>query len=824
MYLRSLEIAGFKSFGTRTRLELSPGIVGIVGPNGAGKSNLSDALRWVLGAQSAKLLRTKKSEEVIFGGGEKKARASLAEVTIVLDNSDHAMPIEFSQVQITRRLYRSGESEYLLGGRKVRLLDVAEILAQSGFGQNSYSFIAQGTIDSLLLATPSERKLMFDEASGIRTFELRRDQTNKKLAQAKENLAQTDRLIDGLIPQRDSLKAKSETISRKTELENKLTDLRQAYLDFQTAQLSIQRQNRTDELEKKQAELTELRQNLHSLHQTQKQRDSEQQKRTGQLTKLRDQLNRAEAKRDTEYEDLARATAELELLKSQAQSEIESAAADKTDAQKIAILEKKLTTIEKQYAALEQKNRGYEEKIAVFDDKLRELNDDLAVLRRRLNKNQKSDYVLHALGLISMLRRELKRQQLERQTFTLLLHKLSRVIKLASEENPAELLSSINKQQKLITREMSRREEILEVQTAEIIKMRALELDTSYLEKELAALRRAQTDHTQQSASEDLKNQLQKKQTKVAKLSAKVEAADEQVETLRSQLLAPTELADTATDKEFVASVETISRQQAAASEQLKHLESELAELAGRQTELTKLGRLWRLQTKPNSNLSSASLGDIHRLEGELALLQEVDPASPGEYKQISQKLDFLQSQHADLVKAVEDMEKIQRNLDKLIMEKFEHSFAKINKKFSHYFEQLFDGGRAELKLQKNPEGEYGIEIIACPPGKKVELLSSLSGGEKALASTALLAAILTVNPSPFVVLDEVDAALDDLNSIKFNKILKELSHRSQLIIITHNHQTMQQANELVGVAPQPGGDSKLLHVRLQKARQLAET
>lgn len=824
MYLRSLEIAGFKSFGTRTRLELSPGIVGIVGPNGAGKSNLSDALRWVLGAQSTKLLRTKKSEEVIFGGGEKKSRASLAEVTIVLDNSDHAMPIEFSQVQITRRLYRSGESEYLLGGHKVRLLDVAEILAQSGFGQNSYSIIAQGTIDSLLLASPSERKLMFDEASGIRTFELRRDQTNKKLAQAKENLAQTDHLISELIPRRDGLKSKSEAISRKTELENKLVNLRQAYLNFQTARLSKQQHSTTGELEQKQAEFMTLKKKLQTLHQSQKNRDSELVKKQSQLEKLRTELSQTESKRDTQYEELARATAELELLKSQIEAESDTKQAGRLEAQNITELEKKLATVEKKHSLLEQKNRQYEEKIAIFDDKLSILNGDLATLRRRFSKNQKSDYVLHALGLISMLKRELKREKLDRETFALMLHKLSRAVKLASEENLAELLAGINKQQKLITREMSRREEIIEAQTAEIIRMRAFELDTSYLEKELTALRRAQTDQAQQTTGEDLKNQLLSKQQLVAKLSAKVESTNEQVEQLRSQLLASTEPTDAAADKQFVASVEVISRTQSATGEQIKRLEEEQKGLTARQKELVKLGQLWQLKVRPNSTLSSASLDDIHRLEGELALLQEVDPASPGEYKQISEKLEFLQSQHADLVKAAEDMEKIQRHLDKLIMEKFEHSFAKINQKFSHYFERLFDGGRAELKLQKNTDGEYGIEIIACPPGKKVEFLSSLSGGEKALASTALLAAILTINPSPFVVLDEVDAALDDLNSIKFNKILQELSRRSQLIIITHNHQTMQQASELVGVAPQPGGDSKLLHVRLTEARQLAQT
>ena len=200
MYLKKLELIGFKSFAQKTTLEFNRGVVSVVGPNGSGKSNIADAIRWALGEQSIKLLRGKRSEDVIFSGSSSKARLGMAEVSIHLDNEDRQMPVDYSEVVITRRVYRNGEGEYLLNNGPVRLQDIQLLLAKANFGQRSYSVIGQGMIDHILVASPAERKAFFDEAAGVRQFQIKREQAVSKLEQTEENLEQARMLLVEIEP------------------------------------------------------------------------------------------------------------------------------------------------------------------------------------------------------------------------------------------------------------------------------------------------------------------------------------------------------------------------------------------------------------------------------------------------------------------------------------------------------------------------------------------------------------------------------------------------------------------------------------------------
>ncbi|HYC79782.1 MAG TPA: AAA family ATPase, partial [Candidatus Binatia bacterium] len=181
MYLKRLEIQGFKSFAQKTVLEFEPGLTAVVGPNGSGKSNVADALRWVMGEQSMKLLRGKKSEDVIFAGSDKKSKLSMAEVQLTFDNKDGKLPYEYAEVAMTRRLYRNGESDYLINNQKVRLLDIVESLMRSGFGATNYAVIGQGTIDQMVLAGPAEIKNLVEEAAGVKPYYIKREKSWRKL-------------------------------------------------------------------------------------------------------------------------------------------------------------------------------------------------------------------------------------------------------------------------------------------------------------------------------------------------------------------------------------------------------------------------------------------------------------------------------------------------------------------------------------------------------------------------------------------------------------------------------------------------------------------
>src|SRR5882724_215097 len=222
MHLKRLEIQGFKSFAKNTSLEFDTGITAVVGPNGSGKSNVADSIRWVLGEQSAKMIRGKKADDVIFAGSDKKVRLGFAEVAATFDNSDHRIPLDASEVSIGRRVDRSGESEYLLNGNKVRLLDIVDLVLKSNIGTSRYTVIGQGTIDQMILQGPSEVKNLLDEASGVKTYYIKREKTLRSLEQTAQNLMRAEDLIAEIEPRLKSLRRQAKKMEARAEIEQEL--------------------------------------------------------------------------------------------------------------------------------------------------------------------------------------------------------------------------------------------------------------------------------------------------------------------------------------------------------------------------------------------------------------------------------------------------------------------------------------------------------------------------------------------------------------------------------------------------------------------------
>jgi chromosome segregation protein len=222
MYLKRLEIQGFKSFAQKTTMEFGKGVIAIVGPNGSGKSNVADSLRWVLGEQSAKLIRGKKSDDVIYAGSDKKARMGFAEVFATFDNSDRRIPLDAAEVSIGRRIDRSGESEYLINGQKMRLLDIIDLVLKSNIGTSRYTVIGQGTIDQMILAGPQETKNILDEASGVKSYYMKREKTLRRLEQTAQNLMRAEDLIAEIEPRLKSLRRQAKKMEARAEFEQEL--------------------------------------------------------------------------------------------------------------------------------------------------------------------------------------------------------------------------------------------------------------------------------------------------------------------------------------------------------------------------------------------------------------------------------------------------------------------------------------------------------------------------------------------------------------------------------------------------------------------------
>jgi len=243
MYLQKLEIQGFKSFAHKTSLEFSKGVTCIVGPNGSGKSNIADAARWVLGEQSIKMLRGKKAQDVIFAGSKTKTRLGFAQVDLYLNNEDRSAPIDYSEVIISRRLYRNGESEYLVNKNKVRLHDILILLAKANFGQRSYSVVGQGSVDKVLSATPYERKDFFDEATGVKQYQIKREEAVKKLEYTKDNLHQADLLMQEIEPRLRSLTRQVRRLERREVIEEELGSIRKEYYGHLWQEILIEHKN-----------------------------------------------------------------------------------------------------------------------------------------------------------------------------------------------------------------------------------------------------------------------------------------------------------------------------------------------------------------------------------------------------------------------------------------------------------------------------------------------------------------------------------------------------------------------------------------------------
>lgn len=825
MYLQRLEIAGFKSFSSRMKFDFQAGVSAIVGPNGSGKSNVAEAIRWVLGEQNIRGLRARKTEELIYSGNDLgRSKASMAEVIMTLAGKASDTQLGLEELIISRRLYRSGESEYRLNGRLVKVKDLHKILAQAGFGTASYAVIGQGMVETLIIASPAERKLLFEEASGIRAFELERTDTLRKLSRAEEQAASLRHEITQLEPERDKLASQVGRLDRRRELSQQLSSGRSQYLGQQLSRLQTAAKAAQDSQEqsakdrdKQRARLKQLTLQAGSLA-TASSAASDR-----QATLLRD-LEKLDTERTTITQELAGAEAELHYME-QATKRLDERPTDLAARDKALV--SRLADLEKSLATLAVKSGALDDKITLFNDKISALNTQLNGLRQKLVANQRNEYLKHAQGLASLIHKKTQDDKgMPMQELRLALHKLIRMVKLASEADTINLPLSIAKIQQAIARELAKREDIVEQQTTEIIRIRSIELDVHAIEKERAEIKDRLAKMKRSAKQESpaiVTKRAEAKQlaTDLAKLEKEAKAKREELSAFSSQ-------ANTEEQVELAREVEGVK--QGVSELEHSHQESSqlLKDIARETNQLERQARNWQLSMpKPavgERQEQAVSLADLARIEAELAVIGTVDETLAGAHVELSSRIEFLDKQATDLESAVTDLRHVLTELERRIKTTFRENFGKINKAFGSYFHELFSGGTAALELVTFEDDEYGIEITARPPGKRVELLSALSGGEKALSAVALLAAILDVNPSPFIVLDEVDAALDDTNSRLFTSMLKRLAKKSQLLVITHNHETMLQADELFGITASPKTASTVIAVDLRQAEELVAT
>ena len=871
MYLKRLEIKGFKSFADKTVLDFLSyknnrySITAVVGPNGSGKSNISDAVRWVMGEQSLKTLRGKKNEDVIFSGSTTKGQLSAAEVTMVLDNSDGKIMSDYPELTVSRRLYRSGEGEYLINNNQVRLMDVHLLLAQAQFAQHSYSVVGQGMIDRLLTVSPAERKDFLDEASGIKEFQIKQHQAQLKLTRTVENVTQAERLVLEVEPRLKILARQVKKLEQRQEVELKLRENQEQYyasiylankqeLDGLNAVLGgVETSYRQafKELEEVQAELSALARDTAA-----DEKDSKAQDSVGQIISEQRRLLEQISKDKTSAQ-LKIFSLEKQIFQDQSEqnyrqvSGLFAAQAVLENKEKFGVvhgLVAELGEVEEKYqTALETAAGSYLSALVVASDEV--AKSAIEFLRNNrlgfatflpLNKisprpaDNLAD-VLKQPGVVGLAADIVKHDDKFSNIFsfvfgqTVVVENLSVAQKIGIGKArmvtlPGDLVEKSGvmkggyKQIKKDALKFSSRlswskDRLVEYQgQINLEKEKIIELDGRYestKEKvlELESKREAANSKTKLLKAFSLQETMQRKQNAVNEILGK-----------RNDL------------KIQAAKLET--KQGTFVEEIRAELNSTVEAILERQPPVVSFDKL------------AGVMSEIQKLKYQLSLIGGIDVEVVAEYEQTKERFDFLSEQIADLRAAMADLDKMILEMDDIMKKKRAASFKKIRKEFDRYIKILFGGGDGDIhEIYGEPEEEEdgevgengvsgevveekskqkekiltGIDISINPPGKKIKNINTLSGGERTLASIALICAILSYNPSPFVVLDEVEAALDEANTRRFAEIVAELSSQSQFIIITHNRVTMHAADALYGVVMNNDGISRLLSVKLDE-------
>ncbi|MEK7652908.1 MAG: AAA family ATPase [Patescibacteria group bacterium] len=924
MYLQRIELQGFKSFAQKTVLEfpepgkgcavspnlphragqLPKGICGttaIVGPNGSGKSNVVDAVRWVLGEQSLKLLRGKKSTDVIFSGSIGKPRGGMAEVSLFLNNEDGSAPIDYSEVVITRKIYQDGNSEYLLNKSEVRLFDIVMLLARANFGQNTYSIIGQGMVDRIVNYSPQERKEFFDEATGVKQFQIKRDRSVAKLKKSRENLVQAESLLVELKPHLNSLTRQVNRLRRRQEVESELKEVLERYygrlwldLDagYQKFAASFAQKEKTKI--KLEVEISQLEKDLEELSQESSRGEEfnrlqeEYERKTGSVNLLSRRLAEVKGKLDVEYlkigkQDLTwleNRRSELELKIKEIKTEAENAERHAERQKEIlSDKEKEREKIESEFKEIESRLLRLQEEfksgLGVSDKEVRAAINRIYSLQKDFIQKLK---VTHDLESLAKLKVEAEVIFSEVESF---------YSTVASEEARAETGEMAELQKKLSDFIKIKDEIVGEINNLKI----KLEVALSNQRSSLAKIDELQKELI--VANSDLKkNQLLPKDQSEANksLTKEKEELEKEIKAVESEVLETKKVIDEFNEteekkkKQIFSTQNQIHRRQMEFNQSVSELNEIKVELARIETKKEDLFSSMRqdlgadFRPKVDHGLKNVDLAEseakIIKLKKQLELIGGTDPEVEKEYGEVKERYDFLERESDDLSKAIHDLEKIVVELDKMIKNQFEREFKKINADFSRYFKKLFEGGSAKLILsqkelteaevareelaekdgavtavsfpppyegggQEGVKGEdiqekktlhiedksylanMGIDIEACPPGKKIKNISMLSGGEKTMTSLALVCAIIANNPSPFILFDEVDAALDESNSAKFSDIISELAHKTQFIVITHNRAIMARADVLYGVTMQGDGVSRLIGLKLDEAEKI---
>ena len=826
---------GFKSFADNTVIEFEPGVTAVVGPNGSGKSNVVDAVVWVLGAQGTKILRSAKMDDVIFAGTTNKAALGRAEVALTLDNSDGRLTIDGAEVTISRTLFRNGDSEYAINGTTCRLLDIQELLSDSGVGRNQHMIIGQGQLDSILQSTPEHRRSVIEEAAGVSIHRRRKERSERRLAQTQENLERLGDLVREVRRQMRPLERQAQSARSFAEVEAELRAARHALFSNRAATFESRQVELGKELAEFSSKEQEVRNEILTL-------DARASATASEMTSRREETLASTLGTLQGLAERARGTASI--IQERERS-LKIALIASADENVIATLEADAAKLESDLVGLgaeEALLSGQREALESVRNELKTAEndfvtawgagsgDDLELLNHEISRlgeliaelenvvNSMTNDSGELSGQVILINEELNALRAQ-------LPVLEQAVNNAAEhravldESREKLEGQRNRVGDLATELLTR-----EVEFGE--RRRLIEQRQNEIEQRLEgrSSERAEAASRRESLEFDLQV-LERLAALVTRASSEIRTSQEAMDsTYREQLEASRAGAERLEEVRRARS--NAERRLGEVSDLVRTREIEQAELAIKTTNLHELihrdlgifphelGAPSHIDLPDDVSLEQR----VGELEARITSLGPINPLALEELTVLEERYRELDAQVTDVRNARRELQEVIRAVDKEIMETFSSAAADVNEHFSTLISTLFPGGHGRLVLT-DPEDPLntGVEIELRPMGQNVRRMSLLSGGQRSIAALAFLFAIFRSRPSPFYMLDEVEAALDDVNLQRFLGLVDEFRDEAQLLIVTHQKRTMEAADALYGVTMVPGSSSKVVSQRVKR-------
>jgi chromosome segregation protein len=831
VHLKAIKLRGFKSFVDPVEVRLEPGVAVVVGPNGSGKSNISDSILWAAGSLSPHELRAEKPDDVLFSGSSARKPAEFCEVELVFDNEDGGWPgLEFSEVSLARRLQRGGEGQYLVNRAAVRRIDLVELLSDVGLGGGLRSVISQGSVESVLAAKPSERRALVEEAAGLGRFKLRRHRAELKLARVA---VQVERARDVEAEVRKRLRPLALQASAAERAEKLRGEI--ASLSASIASLDLERLGeRRAEAERRRAGADDagrgLEARLEALLAERARVEDEltdaagaREEATAALYRLRAGAERLELRREAAEALLAR-------LEAWAAEPVHAAAVRERDdlADRLRLARERLAALELALAEREGlppaaralAEQGERLALTLLDVQPGRERAIAAALGHR-GAAVLADDPHRALELVEHARRA--------GLGSLVVLVGRTVSELVAERPVVPLEQLLASPVPAVTAEgigwdPQRGELWFAGETAETLLLE-LEARRSRLAAEVSELERRLAAPAAPPAPRDASRLL----TAAARLVSALTIG-------AGRFREPSRAVDATRTAELGADLRRLGADEV----ELRRASSEARErVAAADVDLARIDAE-RDEAQRRFATATAARGDgeqpsgtreelaqrLERLERRREQLGQVNPLAKEEYEAEKRRLDELTLQRADLERSLAELEQLRRELTETVERRFEETYAAIERHFREVAATLFPGGEGRLRLTEaeDEDDEAGIEVELRPAGKRVTRLSLLSGGEKALGAIAFLFSLFLARPSPFYLLDEVEAALDDTNIGRFTSLLRRYADRAQFIVVTHQKRTMEAADVLYGVTMGGDGVSQIVSKRLPPEAGVAAT